>query len=422
MTVILGNVYTTRDKMKPGVSVSTKTSEGWSKPQTLDIINAYIESTDGNYFLANNRKVLIMAIDRYDAYGGKDLYVSFLQRNNQWTEPLNLGSDVNTAHMESSPYLAADNETLYFSSKGFSGYGGNDVYISRRLDDTWTNWTEPENLGPDINSEGDDVFFNIPPSGQYAYYSKSQENENGDIYKIAMPIFYQPAPVVSISGKVIDLDTNEPVFAKISYNLLPENTNVGFTMSDSLTGEYEMLIPAGSAYDYKTEAAGYKSNMEHINLLDEVDYREIERVITLAKGEDELIAIAETPEDKKVDEFISGDESNLILDSSVLFEFASDYLNEGAFPILDKIVGFLKDKKSVELVISGHTDNVGPAQYNISLSKRRAESVLNYFVKAGLPKNRFETKGFGFKEPIASNDTKEGRRLNRRVEFSIVQE
>ncbi|MCK5367219.1 MAG: PD40 domain-containing protein, partial [Cyclobacteriaceae bacterium] len=213
MTVLLGNQYTKRDKMKPGVSVSTKISDGWSKPQPLDIINPLIETTDGNYFLANSRKVLIMAIDRFDAYGRKDLYISFLQRDNKWTEPLNLGNDINTVHTESSPYLAADNETLYFSSKGFSGYGGNDVYISRRLDDTWTNWTEPENLGPDINSVGDDVFFNIPPSGQLAYYSKSQEVGFSDIYKISMPIFYQPAPIISISGKVVDAGTNEPVNA-----------------------------------------------------------------------------------------------------------------------------------------------------------------------------------------------------------------
>lgn len=423
MTIILGNEYTRRDKMKPGVSVSTKTSDGWSKPQSLEITNAFIESTDGNYFLANNRKVLIMAIDRYDAYGGKDLYVSFLQRDKRWTEPLNLGNDINTAHVESSPYLAADNETLYFSSKGYSGYGGNDVYISRRLDDTWTNWTEPENLGPDINSEGDDVFFNIPPSGQFAYYSKSQENGNGDIYKIAMPIFYQPAPVVSISGKVLDVETNEPVLAKISFNLLPENTNVGFTMSDSLSGEYEILMPAGSAYDYKVEAPGYISKTDHIDLLDEVDYREIERFIELSKGV-EPVFTPETSasEEQKVDDFISGEEKNLILDSSVLFEFASDYLNESSYPMLDRIVDFLKANKSIELVISGHTDNVGPAQFNINLSKRRAKSVLDYLVKNGLSKSRFETKGFGFKEPIASNDTREGRSKNRRVEFSLKEE
>lgn len=421
MTVLLGNQYTGGQKMRPGVSVSTKGSEGWSKPQKLDIINPYIESKDGNYFLANNRKVLIMAIDRYDAFGGKDLYVSFLQKDNKWTEPLNMGNDINTAHTESSPYLAADNETLYFSSGGYSGYGGSDVYISRRLDDTWTNWTEPENLGPDINSEGDDVFFNIPPSGQYAFYSKTSDDSNGDIYKIAMPIFYQPAPVVSISGKVIDTNTQKPLQAKISYNLLPENTSVGFTVSDSLTGAYDMLLPAGSAYDFKATAEGYLAKTEHIDLLDQTDFEEIQRQISLTPGtEAPIYAKADQSADKNVEEFTSGEEEKLILDSSVLFDFASDYLNEASHPMMDKIVEFLKKDPKIRLLIAGHTDNIGPAQFNISLSKRRAKSVLQYFVNNGIDKSRFQTKGYGFNKPIATNNTSEGRKLNRRVEFSII--
>jgi outer membrane protein OmpA-like peptidoglycan-associated protein len=421
MVVILGNEYLRGGKMKAGVSVSSKTSKGWSKPQALEIINAYFESTDGNYFLANNRKVLIMAVDRYDAYGGKDLYVSFLQRDDKWTEPLNLGNDINTAHTESSPYLAADNETLYFSSKGFSGYGGNDVYISRRLDETWTNWTEPENLGPDINSVGDDVFFNIPPSGQFAYYAKSDEGQ-GDIYKIAMPIFYQPAPVVSVSGKVQDSSTYLPLKAKISYNLLPENTSVGFTYSDSLTGEYEILLPAGSAYDYKVEAFGYKNLSGNIDLLDEVDFREIERVILMEKGENTQMTIAiSKPDQEKVDDFISGVDSILVLGSSVLFDFASSYLNENSYPILEKITDFLKTDRSIRLQISGHTDNIGPAQYNLRLSSRRAESVLEYFRKNGISGSRFETVGYGMQKPVTTNETIEGRSINRRVEFSIVE-
>ena len=421
MTVILGNEYGKRDKMKPGVSVSTKTSEGWSEPKSLDIINAFIETMDGNYFLATNRKVLIMAVDRYDAYGGKDLYVSFLQRDDRWTEPLNLGNDINTAHMESSPYLAADNETLYFSSKGFSGYGGSDVYISRRLDDTWTNWTEPENLGPDINSEGDDVFFNIPPSGQFAYYSKSQQEDNGDIYKIAMPVFFQPAPVVKINGRVIDKISSEPVAAKISYNLLPENSSVGFTMSDSITGEYEILLPAGSSYDYRTEAAGYMSETGHIDLLEQSDFTQMERIISLSKGDDLQPDVTEvkTPDDKKVQAFVSGNEEQLILSTSILFEFASDYLNDSAYPAMDKVVSFLKENSDVEIIISGHTDNLGPAQYNLSLSKRRAQSVLNYFTEKGLSRSRFEIEGYGSKKPISSNETEAGRSKNRRVELSI---
>jgi OmpA-OmpF porin, OOP family len=421
MTVLLGNEYKNSGKMKPGVSVSTKTSEGWSKPQTMDIINAFIESTDGNYFLANNRKVLIMAIDRYDAYGGKDIYVSFLQRDNKWSEPLNMGNDINTASTESSPYLAADNETLYFSSGGFSGYGGSDIYISRRLDNTWTNWTEPENLGPDINSVGDDVFFNIPPSGQFAYYAKAPEEGNEDIYKIAMPIFYQPAPVVSVAGKVKDAETNSPIAAKISYNLLPENTSVGFTVSDSLTGEYEILLPAGSAYDYRVEAVGYAVYDEQIDLLDEANFIEITKDINLSKGEKvEAIAQVEKEDKQKVEDFVNGEEEKLILSSSVLFEFASDYLNESSYPLLNEIVSFMNANPKIKLSISGYTDTSGPDQYNMSLSKRRAQSVLNYFESKGLPSSRFEAKGYGSKDPAASNETREGRRQNRRVEFSIV--
>lgn len=421
MTVLLGNQYSKRDKMKPGVSVSTKTSEGWSKPQSLDITNALIESTDGNYFLANNRKVLIMAIDRFDAFGGKDIFVSFLQGDNKWTEPLNLGNDINTVDMESSPYLASDNETLYFSSKGYSGYGGSDVYISRRLDDTWTNWTEPENLGPEINSIGDDVFFNIPPSGQFAYYSKSLEGNNRDIYKVAMPIFYQPAPVVSISGKVVDALTNEPISAKISFILLPENSDVGFTLSDSLTGEYEILLPAGSAYDYMSEATGYAVITEHIDLVDEVDYREVERIISLSKGDDDLeIEVEKDSSETKINEnLISATEDDFIQNSSILFGFTSDYLNESAHPILDKIVYYLKDNPSVELLISGHTDNIGSVQFNLSLSERRAKTVLNYFIEKDLVASRFESKGYGYQKPTDSNETLEGRDNNRRVEFSI---
>jgi len=421
MVVLLGNEYLNGEKTRPGVSVSTKTSQGWSKPQNLDIINGYIESTDGNYFLANNRKVLIMAIDRYDAYGGKDLYVSFLQRDNRWTEPLNLGNDLNSAHMESSPYLAADNETLYFSSKGFSGYGGNDVYITRRLDETWTNWTEPENLGPDINSIGDDVFFNIPPSGKYAYYAKSEEAGKGDIYKIAMPIFYQPAPVVNISGKVLDASNEKPLLAKISYNLLPENTNVGFTFTDSITGEYEILLPVGSAYNYTVESKGYKSSNSKIDLLDEADFNEINQIILMEEGQELLIPLAISKSDhEKVEDFIAGNETKLILGSAVLFDFASSYLNEKSHPILDRINEFLHSDASINLVIAGHTDNVGPSQFNLRLSQRRAESVLQYFVNKGVSKARLKPIGYGMQKPIVSNDTEEGRSINRRVEFSIM--
>jgi outer membrane protein OmpA-like peptidoglycan-associated protein len=347
--------------------------------------------------------------------------VSFLQKDGKWTEPLNLGNDINSAHMESAPYLAPDNETLYFSSMGFSGYGGADIYISRRLDDTWTNWTEPENLGPDINSPEDDIFFNIPPSGKYAYFAKADESDAGNINRIEMPIFYQPAPVVSISGVVAGKEDGKPVRAKISYKLMPENTDVGFAQSDSLTGEYEILLPVGSAYDFVVEAEGYQPFDGRIDLGEITDFKEMKRNISLEKagkpagGE---LAVAETPGQGGAGE-VSEKDIQALINKSVLFDFASDYADVKSYPFLKKIADYLKAHPDKKLYISGHSDNVGPDQYNINLSLRRAKSVLKYFLGQGIPEDRFIVKGYGSKRPVATNQTREGRAKNRRVDFSL---
>jgi outer membrane protein OmpA-like peptidoglycan-associated protein len=423
MTVILGNEYTGRDKMNPGVSISSKTSEGWSEPKPLDITNAYIESVDGNYFLANNRRVLIMAIDRYDAFGGKDLYASFLQNDGRWSEPLNLGNDVNTAHVESSPYLAADNETLYFSSKGYSGYGGSDVYISRRLDDTWTNWTEPENLGSDVNSEGDDMFFTIPPSGKFAFYAKSSEGDKGDIHSIALPIFYQPAPVVSLSGKVLDDATDNPVNAKITYSLLPENVDIGFVHSDSLTGQYEILLPVGSAYDYQIEAEGYEPLSASIDLADQTDFNEMVKDIRLTnEGGKAGTIVAQNPEkQQETAGTTTSDYEDIPLEEvkEVRFEFASDYVEEKYQSALDKVAEHLLAHPLGKVTLTGYTDNTGSAQYNTNLSKRRAQSVADYLAGKGIARARITVQAKGSENPAASNETSDGRQLNRRVEINL---
>jgi OmpA-OmpF porin, OOP family len=136
---------------------------------------------------------MIMAVEEADSYGGRDLYVSFLQSNGKWSTPLNMGPDVNTADEESAPYLAADDKTLYFSSKGYVGYGAMDIYVTRRLDDTWTKWSTPENLGPLINTERDDSFFNIPPTGEYGYFSRDFTRNNMDIFVLNSQMSINPA-------------------------------------------------------------------------------------------------------------------------------------------------------------------------------------------------------------------------------------
>ena len=181
----------------------------------IEIENDYNYSEKANFFLAQNRKVLLLSVMREDTQGGRDLYVSFLEEDSTWSEPLNLSNKVNTAGEESSPFLASDDKSLYFSSDGYSGFGATDIYLTKRLDDTWTNWSEPENLGPTINSQYEDLFFNIPGNSDFAYYSQGVSEDDMDIFRVALPVLKRPDPVILVKGKLIDAKTGEPIEAKI---------------------------------------------------------------------------------------------------------------------------------------------------------------------------------------------------------------
>ena len=186
--------------MAAGVSISSNASGDWTKPAPIEIENDYNYSEKANFFLAQNRKVLLLSVMREDTQGGRDLYVSFLEEDSTWSEPLNLSNKVNTAGEESSPFLASDDKSLYFSSDGYSGFGATDIYLTKRLDDTWTNWSEPENLGPTINSQYEDLFFNIPGNSDFAYYSQGVSEDDMDIFRVALPVLKRPDPVILVKG------------------------------------------------------------------------------------------------------------------------------------------------------------------------------------------------------------------------------
>lgn len=401
MVLLLGNEYKSNGKMAAGVSISTKTADGWSKPQNLQIPNNYNLSDKANFYMANNRKAIIMAVERDDSYGDRDLYVSFLEDDEQWTEPKNLGSTVNTASEESAPFLAADDETLYFSSRGFSGYGGSDIYVTRRLDDTWENWSEPENLGPDINSELDDEFFNIPASGQYAYYSRAITEENMDIFRVELPVFYKPAPVVAVKGKVYNAKTNEPIAAKIFYEKLPEGEEIGIARSEAGTGDYEIILPSGEQYGYLAEAEGFLSISANIDLTEQQEYKEVTQDLYLVPVERE----------------------QTIVMNNVFFGFDQSALRNESFPELRRIATFLTKNQNIKIEIGGHTDSYGNDAYNQKLSERRANSVRDFFVDQGIAPERIKAIGYGETKPIVSGSLNiAGQQENRRVEFKIIED
>jgi OmpA-OmpF porin, OOP family len=191
-TVILGNQYRPNGKMRAGLSYSVNVNGQWSFPKTINIKDHYNMARQSNSFVSLKNGIIIMAIQRGETYGERDLYVSFWD-GTEATEPINMGGVINSAFEESSPFLSADNKTLYFASKGHNGFGGADIYVTKRLDESWTNWSTPENLGPAVNGPMDDEFFSITHCGNYAIFSKQVNVHNTDLYRISMEeLFRQP--------------------------------------------------------------------------------------------------------------------------------------------------------------------------------------------------------------------------------------
>jgi len=404
VVLLLGNKYLDKGKMLAGVSISSNVGGKWSDPKALEIEDDYNYNEKANYFLANTRKSLLMSVEREDTQGSRDLYVSFEKDDGKWTKPLNLGKSVNSVGEETAPFLASDDKTLYFSSNGFSGYGGSDVFMTKRLDETWTNWSPVENLGPDINTKLDDLFFNIPSTSEYAYYSRGVTVDNSDIFRVKMPMFMTPDPIVIVRGKLVDSKTGQPIGAKIIYERLSDGKEVGSTYSDPVTGEYEIHLPGGQQYGVRAEAKDHISENQNLDLRNFTkDGTLVTKNITL-----DPIGVALVEENTKI---------NL---NNIFFDFDKSILKQESFPELNRIVTLMKDKTTMQVEISGHTDPTGPEAYNLGLSERRAKAVSKYLVEKGIDLDRIKTTYFGETQLLDPSNTREANRKNRRVEFKIL--
>lgn len=400
-TMLVLNSYLPNGRMAPGVSLAYRTKSGWGLPEKQVIRDYQTLKPLVNYSLAADGKTLLMAHERTNSIGGIDLFVSFLQPDGSWSAPKNLGSDINTAADETTVFLASDGKTLYFSSNGHNGYGDNDIFISRRLDSSWTRWTEPQNLGPSINTPDWDGFFSLPASGEYAYFVSAKNSlGEGDIFRIPIPQALRPRPVVLISGRTLDPRTKKPIAALVRYELLANGKEIGIARSDSLTGRYSITLPAGENYGFRAEAEGYIAVSENIDLRNLTEYKEVARDLRLV------------PAVKGV----------AILLNNIFFETGKWELRTESEPELMRVVDLLKRNPAMTITIAGHTDNVGTKKNNTILAQRRAEAVATFLSEQGISTKRLSVKGFGSDKPIASNDNEEGRQQNRRVEFVIDSE
>lgn len=394
-TLLLGNRYAPDgiNSKGHGISISKKTPSGWEIPK--DVLIKQFENVNKfvGFFLSNDNKHLLMAVERKtEGEGAKDLYVSFLEEDNTWSKPLSLGKTINTFEDETNPFLASDGKTLYFSSKGHIGYGGYDLFVSKRLDDTWQNWSKPKNLGSVINSPKTELSIFLSAKGDKAYVGKAE-----DIWEITNTV--KQDPVVLIKGKVYDAKTKETLSAPIVYNDLATNKELGKAISDPTTGSYSIVLPYGHRYSFMAEKEGYYAVTENVNVADLTEYKEI------------IVDLYLNPIEK----------GQTIRLNNIFFDSGKYDLLPESYAELDRLYKVLQTNKGLKIEIGGHTDAVGSDANNMTLSNNRANAVMQYLVTKGISKDRLSSKGFGETKFIATNDTEEGKQLNRRVEFVILE-
>lgn len=268
--IILGNEYL-QGGMKYGISTSLRTSDStWSKPENLRIFNDKNEHENVNFWLTPDSEILIISEEGRGTEGYRDLYVSFLQKNGLWTEPLHMGGIINTAGEEESPYLMPDKKTLFFSSNGHSGYGKRDLFMTRRLDNSWQSWTEPENLGPVINSPEDEKFLFLPLDGGYGYFCRHIDGYSLDIHTFTLPLVTEQLRIVSLCGQITDPDTQQPLDAEVVFSRLRDAVEVGRVRTDE-GGNYCIELPADEIYSYRAEIPGFIPVGTTVDLLDVSD-------------------------------------------------------------------------------------------------------------------------------------------------------
>ncbi len=384
--------------------VYERTATGW---KASGVLGAYYVN-ESDYFEASQAadgKAMLIAVKNkqslyyLDRIDERDIFVILKQASGKWSDPLNLGSVINTSGNEISPFLAPDGHTLYFASDGHKGYGGMDVFMSKRLDDSWTNWTEPVNLGPEINTPGYDAYYTVPASGDVAYLCSS-ENGYGksDIIRVVLPNAVKPDPVVLVRGNVLNARTNEPIQAAIFFEDLNTGKESGEAHSNPTSGEYRIALPYGVNYGLRAKAKGFMSVNENLELVNGSDYIEFSKDLFLVPLE-------------------AGEALQL---NNVFFEQGRPLLKTESYPELDRLVAIMKENPSMSIELSGHTDNNGNPSSLVVLSQERVKAVKNYLVEHGIAANRITGKGYGGAKPLVKNDSEENRRKNRRVEFKII--
>ncbi len=382
--------------------ISYLTTDGWSAPENLgNRVNT--EFWESAPTLSPDKRDLYFSSGRPDGYGGKDIYVSHRLPNGRWGEPENLGPEINTAGDESTPFIHVDNQTLYFTSNGHVGYGGDDLFLSKK--GPKNTWGKPRNLGYPINTIEHEGSLIIAADGGTAFYASDRSDSRGglDLYTFQLRKDIRPLRTLWVKGRVYDLKTEKGLPSGIELIDLASQTVISKVQTDE-TGNYLITLPVGKDYAFNVNRKGYLFYSENFSL------KEKESDTGTNIRSEYIIDIGMRPIEPN---------SSIVL-RNIFFDFNQYVLKPESYAELDRVVQLMKDNPTLRIQINGHTDNIGKAADNLKLSENRAKEVIVYLTNKGVQAERLSYKGFGATQPVADNNSEENRAKNRRTELKVV--
>jgi outer membrane protein OmpA-like peptidoglycan-associated protein/Tol biopolymer transport system component len=346
---------------------------------------------------ADGRSLYFSAI-RAKGEGGCDIWVSQLSDDGTWSEPKNLGRNINTQYDEMRPYIHPDGQTLYFSSRGHAGMGNFDLYMSRLQQDG--SWGVPVNLGYPINTAGDELGIYVTADGATAYFASEQADSKGqmDIYKFEMPNASRPAFTSYIKGNVYDAETREALYANVQVYDLATGKLYASLSGDKLNGVFLSTLPAGKMYAVQVQKDGYLFYSKYISLSELEEGKPFEIAIPLNK-----IKVGEK-----------------IVLNNIFFNSEEFALREESTFELNNVIKLLEKNPSLKIEIGGHTDNSGSEESNRKLSENRAKSVYDYLVGKGVEEGRLTYRGYASSKSVSDNNSPAGKAKNRRTELTVI--
>lgn len=379
------------------IYMSRKTGDLWERPNNIGgPVNT--PGWDAQPCISADGRTLYFASVRADGRGGSDLWMSHLTETGTWSKPENLGETINTQYDEMRPFLHPDGKTLYFSSNGHPGMGGYDIYMSKKQTDG--TWSRPVDLGYPINTPGDEIGIHVTTDGSTAYYASEQKDTYGqmDIYSFDMPANLRPEFTSYIKGLVYDNDNRDPLYAFVQIYDLHTGDLFSTLSTDRINGQFLSTLPAGKDYAVEVMKDGYLFYSQNISLSGITEGKPFEINIPLNR-----IKVGQK-----------------VVLNNIFFQTDKYELMPQSKAELEVVLKMIEKNPSLKIEIGGHTDNTGSEQKNKELSEERAKSVYDYLVAKGADAQRITYKGYSSSQPVAGNDTPEGKALNRRTEFVVT--